>query len=61
MPVDPKCPECKVEGPEKIVSRIGDDRNITDDPPFYVIYCVKCGHVYGVVGHGVRPFPPAGI
>lgn len=44
----PKCPECKIEGIEHIVSEDSEEQNGAGDPWFQVAYCDECGHVYGV-------------
>lgn len=40
----PKCPECSVKGVKNILL------NLTQSSvaPYEVIYCDKCGHIYGV-------------
>ena len=51
---EPKCPQCAVAGAEHIVSRKGATGPSRGKQfiisPFHVIFCVECGHVYGVIG-----------
>jgi len=52
--MDPKCPDCGVIGITHIAS-IESEETSNDGPPwFYVVRCMKCGHVYGVFAKAVR-------
>ena len=45
---DPKCPSCDAQGIEHITSKESDVKSKGGDAWFEVVYCDKCGHVYGV-------------
>ena len=49
---EPKCPQCSVTGVDQIVSRKGGGGSGRGKQfivsPFNVIFCSRCGHVYGV-------------
>lgn len=56
---EPKCPECKVEGLEHIVSEKSHKESRGGDAWFEVAYCEPCGHIYGVFPKVVYgPTPP---
>ena len=46
--VEPKCPECKIQGLEYIVSHDSVEESKGGDPWFNIVSCSGCGHVYGV-------------
>ena len=50
----PKCPQCSALGTDYIVSRKGGAGSSRGKQfvlaPFSVVFCSKCGHVYGVMG-----------
>lgn len=45
---EPKCPECKVQGVEHIVSKDSVAKNGVGDAWFNIAHCNHCGHIYGV-------------
>jgi uncharacterized Zn finger protein len=45
---EPKCPECGVNGIEKIVSRPSKEKSRENTTWFFIAYCDDCGHVYGI-------------
>ena len=49
---DPKCPSCSVVGIDHIISRKGGSGGSRGKhfvlAPFNVVFCDRCGHVYGV-------------
>ena len=51
---EPRCPECSVAGTKYITTKkagAGASRGKQFiDTPFSIVFCSKCGHVYGVVG-----------
>lgn len=55
---NPKCPECGVEGMEKIACQDSLEKSAVGDERFNVVYCVECGHVYGVLAKHVITFSP---
>ena len=56
---EPKCPECKIQGKEYIVSVESEQESRGGDAWFNIAHCSKCGHVYGVFAKIVRsPTPP---
>ncbi len=55
---DPTCPACSAEGIENIVSADSQERAKGGNPWFQVVYCDRCGHIYGVIAKHV--FGPAG-
>ena len=55
---EPKCPECRVQGTDKIVSRDSAERSEAGDERFNVVYCSECGHVYGVFAKHVISYSP---
>ncbi|KQY87068.1 hypothetical protein ASD24_26700 [Paenibacillus sp. Root52] len=44
----PKCPECKTEGIEQIISVESTEKSKNGDAWFEIVFCNQCGHVYGV-------------
>ena len=52
--LEPRCPECSVVGVEHIVTKKGGARVSRGkqfiNAPFLIMFCAKCGHVYGVTG-----------
>ena len=48
---DPKCPSCGIVGMDYIkeFGNIGTERG-SGDPWFEIVACIKCGHVYGILG-----------
>ena len=61
---EPKCPSCGTEGIDKIVSHDSEEASKGGDAWFNIVYCEKCGHVYGVFAKHVlnreisMPLPP---
>ncbi|HHZ87677.1 MAG TPA: transcriptional regulator [Chromatiales bacterium] len=45
---DPKCPDCGVQGIDKIVSSDSIERSKRRTPWFHVAHCSECGYVYGI-------------
>ena len=63
----PTCPECRIEGPEHIVSVDSADQTQGGEPWFHIVYCDACGRIYGVFARHVlstdvtaraQPIPP---
>ncbi|MGE7112311.1 transcriptional regulator [Lysinibacillus sp. NPDC047702] len=53
----PKCPECKIEGLEHIVSEDSTEESEDGQPWFNVAFCNNCGHVYGIFNkYSLNPF-----
>jgi len=46
--VEPKCPDCKVQGLDHIVNSNSKEQSNGGDPWFNIVHCDACGHVYGV-------------
>ncbi|MFQ5684885.1 MAG: J domain-containing protein [Candidatus Binatia bacterium] len=53
--VEPVCPECSAKGVDNLITKKG---GISDSSrqgksfiqsPFLVVFCSKCGHIYGVI------------
>lgn len=44
---EPKCPECKITGADKIAEKKAGDESI--EKRLLVIYCTGCGHIYNVI------------
>ncbi len=60
--VKPKCNSCGVEGIEHIISKKSKEESKGGDPWFNIVYCDKCGHIYGVfakhvLNHEVKHIP----
>ena len=51
---EPRCPKCSVVGLDHIVSKKGGGGSGRGKQfilsPFQVVFCNKCGHIYGVTG-----------
>jgi curved DNA-binding protein CbpA len=51
---EPRCPKCAVVGIDHIVSRKGGTGTSRGKQfivsPYHIIFCIECGHVYGVIG-----------
>jgi hypothetical protein len=64
---EPKCPECKATGLDKIVSENSKEESQGGDTWFNIVFCSSCGYVYGVfakhiLSHEVkRPMPRINI
>lgn len=50
---EPKCPECGVWGMENIVTKPSVEERKRGESLFHVVFCKKCGHVYGVFAKDV--------
>ncbi len=50
---DPTCPACSAEGIENIVSAESSERAKGGNPWFHVVFCDRCGHIYGVLAKHV--------
>lgn len=50
---EPKCPGCNVIGVDyfKYCDGINPSKRISENfpPPFIIVFCDKCGHVYNVI------------
>ena len=60
---EPKCNECGPSGVEHIVSTESNEQSKGGDAWFNIVYCKKCGHIYGVfakhiLSHGITPSMP---
>jgi len=44
----PKCPDCQAAGLDNIVSAESKEKNGAGDAWFNIVYCQKCGHIYGI-------------
>ncbi len=54
----PKCPKCEISGTEYIISEESDEKTGAPDfkdPMFYIVYCSKCGHIYGIFNKIMHP------
>lgn len=51
---EPKCPDCKIQGREYVVSSDSVEASKGGDEWFNIAHCSKCGHVYGVFAKVVR-------
>ncbi|MDH1697809.1 hypothetical protein N5I05_04480 [Acinetobacter johnsonii] len=45
---EPKCPDCRVQGLQFIVSSESKQASKGGDAWFEVVHCSQCGHTYGV-------------
>jgi curved DNA-binding protein CbpA len=52
---EPHCPSCSAVGISHIISRKAGGANARGKQfvtsPFQVVFCSRCGHVYGISGH----------
>lgn len=46
--IQPKCPDCGIQGLEHIVSEPSEEKHGTGNEWFNVAFCDSCGHVYGI-------------
>jgi uncharacterized Zn finger protein len=46
---EPKCPDCRARGSDKIVSTPSRERSKVKQPWFYIVHCAACGHVYNTI------------
>ena len=47
---DPKCPSCGMVGMDFIQEFPSNTKRGSGDPWFEIVACIKCGHVYGILG-----------
>lgn len=59
--VEPKCPDCKIQGLQYIVSSKSDQHSNGGDAWFNIAHCNQCGHVYGVFAKVVLSPSPVHI
>jgi hypothetical protein len=58
----PKCPDCKIQGVEYIVSTDSEEQHGSGAAWFNIAHCSKCGHIYGVfTKHTTAPSPKLGF
>lgn len=52
---EPRCPNCSAVGIENIITRKGGSTSARGkqfiSAPFSIVFCSKCGYVYGVTGN----------